>query len=215
MPEMVMPDPAAWGPGQLRWLLLMWAVMMTAMMLPGATPTLLLYATFRRRRTSTSPVPPTAVLLLGYLTVWGAFSAAAAATQWWLHRMAALSPEMRLLSPGAAGLLLLAAGIYQWLPIKQACLAHCRSPLGFVTAHWREGTAGAFRMGLRHGLYCLGCCWLVMALLFAGGVMNLAWITGLALLALGERVLPGGAWIARAAGLGLAAWGGWLLVQAG
>jgi predicted metal-binding membrane protein len=122
---------------------------------------------------------------------------------------------MRVVSPRLAGLLLVVAGIYQWLPLKQACLAHCRSPLGFMTAHWRPGAVGALRMGLAHGASCLGCCWLLMLLLFAGGVMNLAWIAGLAALTLGERVLPRGAWLARMAGVVLAAWGGWLVARAG
>jgi predicted metal-binding membrane protein len=213
MAGMTMPDLTPWSPGRLPWLAAMWAVMMAAMMLPGAAPLLLLYASFRRRRQATaSPIPPTAVFLLGYLAVWGAFSAGAALVQWWLHRVAVLSPGMQLASPRLAGILLMVAGIYQWLPVKHACLAHCMSPLGFVTAHWREGTLGAFRMGLAHGGYCLGCCWLLMVLLFAGGVMNLAWVAGLTLLTLGERVLPWGARIARMAGIVLVGWGGWLTV---
>lgn len=216
MAGMVMPDPSPWSAGRLPWLAAMWAVMMTAMMLPGAAPMLLLYASFRRRRqVASNPIPPTALFLLGYLSVWGTFSAAAALVQWWLHRVAVLSPGMQLASPRLAGVLLLMAGIYQWLPVKHACLAHCMSPLGFVMAHWREGALGTFRMGLAHGAYCLGCCWLLMLLLFAGGVMNLAWIAGLALLTLGERVFPWGAQIARTAGAVLAGWGGWLAVGAG
>ena len=106
-----------------------------------------------------------------------------------------------------AGTVLIVAGLYQWTPLKQACLRHCRSPLEFITAYWRPGARGAFAMGLRHGAYCLGCCWMLMLLLFVGGVMNFAWIAGLALFVLVEKLVPAGHWIGRGAGVLLVAWG--------
>jgi predicted metal-binding membrane protein len=124
-----------------------------------------------------------------------------------LERAALLTPDMAAGSAVLASLLFLSAGIYQFTPLKRACLRRCRSPLEFLAEHWREGNAGAFRMGARHGAYCVGCCWAVMALLFAGGVMNLAWIAGLALLVLAEKLLPGGPVVGRVLGAGLVAWG--------
>jgi predicted metal-binding membrane protein len=159
MPGMAMPDLSAWSLRDALLLFLMWAVMMVAMMLPSATPVILLVLATYRRRAGSGSLPASACFAGGYLAVWTAFSAGAALAQWGLHRAALLSPQMAAASPLLGGGLLLAAGIYQWLPIKYACLSHCRSPLGFLSSHWREGNGGALAMGLRHGLYCLGCCW--------------------------------------------------------
>jgi len=212
---MAMPGMQAWTALDLALLFLMWAVMMAAMMLPSAAPMILLVATVeRRRRERASPAVPTAIFAAGYLVVWTAFSAAAAVAQWGLHQAALLSPMMASTSPVLGGLLLVAAGIYQWLPVKSACLSRCRSPVGFLGSEWREGRAGALVMGLRHGLFCLGCCWALMTLLFVAGVMNLLWVAAIAALVLVEKLAPGGARSGRLAGLALAGWGVWMLAAA-
>lgn len=202
------------APG-LAWLAGMWAVMMVAMMIPSAAPTILLFAGLsRRRRLQGIPAVPTAVFTLGYLLVWGGYAAIAALAQWQLHRLAFLSPSMASATPFLAGGLLVAAGVYQWLPAKGACLSHCRSPLGFFSNEWREGMVGALLMGIRHGSYCVGCCWLLMALLFVAGVMNLLWVAVIAAFVLAEKLMPWGDRLGRAAGLGLILWGAWVVVTA-
>jgi predicted metal-binding membrane protein len=155
------------------------------------------------------------VFLAGYLVLWTAFSFAATLAQWGLHCLALISPKMAGTSPVLGGLLLVTAGIYQWTPLKRACLKHCRTPLQFFLTCWQDGTAGAFLMGLRHGIYCLGCCWLLMAILFAVDVMNLVWIAALNVLVLVEKIIPRGFWLAKAAGLFLMVWGGWLAFLGG
>jgi predicted metal-binding membrane protein len=132
--------------------------------------------------------------------------------QFTLHSLALLSPDMRAASPYAGAALLIAGGIYQWLPVKQSCLAHCRSPLGFLSTSWREGRAGAVMMGVTHGAFCVGCCWMLMALLFVAGVMNLVWVAALSIVVLLEKVMPGGQWIARGLGIVLILSGVMLLV---
>ena len=211
------PLPLAWGLADFLLMFLMWAVMMAAMMLPAAAPMLLAFAGVnRRRRESGGPFVPTALFLGGYLLVWSGFSLAATLAQGVLHNAALLSPQLALaqVSPLLGGGLLLTAGLFQWTPLKQACLHHCRTPMGFLTADWREGRRGALRMGLGHGGYCLGCCWALMALLFVLGVMNLLWIFALSALVLAEKAFPGGRWLSRLAGLGLLAWGLALIIAA-
>ena len=179
----------------------MWTVMMIGMMAGPATPMLLLFAGMQRTRAS-GPVPMALPSFgFGYLAVWAGFSACAAIAQEALHRAALLSPAMAASSPRVAGAILIAAGVYQLTPFKGACLTWCRSPLGFLMSSWRDGALGAFRMGLRHGLYCLGCCWALMCVLFAVGVMNLLWVAGLTALVLLEKVGPFGAIAARVAGV--------------
>jgi predicted metal-binding membrane protein len=210
---MTMPSMAPWSVAELAGLVLMWATMMVAMMLPGATPVILLFAaTMRRRRERGEAAPSLALFVLGYLLVWGAFSVVAGSAQWTLHAAALVSATTMRAVPALAGALLVAAGIFQWTPLKRACLAHCRSPFHFFTTEWREGSAGALAMGARHGLYCVGCCWLVMALLFVAGVMNLAWVAALAAFVLLEKVVPRGELVGRAAGVLLVVWGAWVLV---
>jgi predicted metal-binding membrane protein len=195
-------------------MLAMWIVMMTAMMLPSASPMILLFATIARARQAKGQGGgATAVFVLGYLAVWSAFSLLAVLLQFALEQAALLSPMMEATSTVFAAAVLIAAGVYQWTPQKQACLSRCRSPLEFVLHHWREGQLGAFRMGVLHGAYCVGCCWLLMLVLFAGGIMNLAWVLALAALVLVEKLVPGGDWIGRLAGAGLIGWGGLLLLQ--
>ena len=216
MGDMAMPMPMEpKGAVDLVLLLLMWWVMMAGMMLPGAAPMILVFATInRRRRAQARPYAPTALFAAGYLLAWGGFSVAATLAQWGLERAALLSPmDMTATSARLGGLLFLAAGLYQLTPLKQACLLVCRSPFDFVVNHWRDGAAGALRMGLSHGLYCLGCCWILMALLFAGGVMNLLWVAVLAAVVLIEKLFPLGVWMARIGGVLLAAYGIGLLAM--
>jgi predicted metal-binding membrane protein len=155
----------------------------------------------------------TAAFGAGYLSAWTGFSAAAATTQLALHRMAVLSQDMASRSAIVGGALLILAGAYQWLPFKTACLTYCRSPLAFLASEWREGAGGAFQMGATHGLYCVGCCWALMTLLFVAGVMNLLWVGAIAAFVLLEKLAPHGAGIGRAAGLFLVAWGVWMLAH--
>jgi predicted metal-binding membrane protein len=194
-------------------LLAMWWVMMIGMMLPSAAPVILTFANVNRnRRARGEPYVPAALFTTGYLLTWGAFSVAATLAQWALESATLLSPmDMTTDSRLLGGLLFLAAGLYQFTPVKLACLRSCRSPLDFVLNHWRAGPGGALRMGMAHGLYCLGCCWILMLLLFVGGVMNLLWVAGLAAVVLIEKLMPG-PWIGRIGGVLLAAGGVWLLV---
>ena len=191
-----------WTPAD-RWLnFSMWAVMMVGMMAPSTAPLLTLYAAARSRKAGRSWVS-VLVFSLGYVAVWTLFSAVATFAQWALHQKAMLSAVMTVVSPRLAGAILVAAGIYQLTPWKSRCLSHCRSPLGFLMSHWREGNAGAFLMGFGHGIYCLGCCWALMCVLFAVGVMNLAWVAGLTAFVLLEKVGPVGVTVSRVAGVGL------------
>jgi predicted metal-binding membrane protein len=185
----------------------MWAVMMAGMMAPSAAPVFLLYAQTRSTRSAGATSPAVFLFGSGYLAVWTAFSAAAALAQWALHQAALLSPAMQLVSPRIAGTLLIAAGAYQLAPWKQKCLAHCRSPLGFLMTYWRNGLWGAFQMGFSHGLFCLGCCWALMILLFALGVMNLIWVAALTAFILLEKVGPAGVIAGRLAGAALLIFG--------
>lgn len=188
----------------------MWAVMMVAMMLPSASPMILLYQRIAHQRMK-QPRLAVTFFASGYLLVWTAFSAIATTAQWVLREIGLVDDMMVSSSATLSGALLIAAGLYQLSPWKQTCLKHCQTPFTFVMQHWRGGKDGAFIMGLHHGGYCLGCCWLVMALLFVGGVMNLLWIAGLALLVLLEKVIRG-IWLARGLGVVLVGAGIWLLL---
>jgi predicted metal-binding membrane protein len=184
------------------------------MMTPAAAPMILTFATIHRRRTAEGrPTVPTAIFVLGYLVVWTIYSVVAAVAQAGLHAAALLSPAMAATSPLLAGGLLVAAGVFQWTPLKHACLSACRSPLSFLMTGWREGRGGAFVMGLRHGLYCLGCCWALMALLFVAGVMNLLWVAAIAVAVLVEKVVPRGDLVGRLASVALVAAGVWLVAR--
>jgi predicted metal-binding membrane protein len=213
MPRDMVMTPATWTPAYAVLMFLMWWVMMVAMMLPSAAPTLLIFARISRRESvAEGPWTPTGCFAAGYLTVWAGFSALATALQWGLEWSGLLSAMMVPTAVWLGAAILIAAGLWQVTPIKHACLRHCRSPIGFLTGHWRAGSAGAFRMGLEHGTYCLGCCWFLMALLFFGGVMNLWWIGGLAVYVLIEKVSPMGHWLGYVVGVGLIAWGAYLLM---
>jgi predicted metal-binding membrane protein len=212
MAAMAMGAMRGWSAAEVAGLFAMWAVMTAAMMLPSAVPMMLLFASIeQRRRERAAASAPTAAFVAGYLLIWTGFSALAALTQVGLHQAALLSPAMASTSPFLGGALLLTAGLWQWFPVKQTCLHHCRSPFHFLQQEWREGEAGAVRMGVTHGLYCLGCCWALMALLFVGGVMNLLWVAAIAGLVLVEKVARAGPWVGRVAGLALAGWGVWML----
>ncbi len=202
-----MGDVPSWGAADLLLLVLMWAVMMVGMMLPTALPMILMFVTINgKRRAKGAPGVPTALFIAGYLLVWTAFSVLAALGQWGLHQAALLSPLMAGTSAWLGGGLFLAAGAYQWSHLKYTCLRHCQSPLGFIMSSWREGRWGALRMGLRHGAFCTGCCWVLMALLFVGGVMNLLWVAAITGFVLAEKLIPG-RWFSRTTGTAMVAWG--------
>ncbi len=193
------PEPWSFTTAWLAFL--MWTVMMAGMMLPSAAPVVLLVS----RAPGNSNIR-TAFFILGYLIIWTAFSAVATLLQGSLQSARLLS-EDGLTRPVSAAVVLMAAGIYQWTPLKSRCLAHCRSPLMFLLANWRPGLRGILRLGLVHGAYCVGCCWVLMLLLFVSGVMDLLWAAVLAAFVLLEKVLPAGQWLGRIAGVALLVWG--------
>jgi predicted metal-binding membrane protein len=206
------PDIKPWATATITPLFLMWAGMMVAMMIPSAAPMILMFARVnRQRRELEKPFVPTSLFFLGYLAVWSLFSLAAALAQWALHGAALLSPMMTSRSPMLGGVLLISAGAFQWTPWKRACLDHCRSPLSFLLGEWREGSWGALAMGIRHGAWCTGCCWLLMMLLFVAGVMNMVWVAVITILALLERVLPPGMRFGAVTGAVFVAWGAWMI----
>ena len=205
---MMMAPP--WTVSYAALIFLMWAIMMVAMMLPSAAPTILLVTALARDRIAPVAVP----FACGYVLVWTGFSLAATALQFGLDRAGALSETMATNSAALAGVVLIVAGGYQWTPLKQACLRHCRSPLAFLLRRWRQGAWGAVTNGMRHGLFCLGCCWMLMVLLFVGGLMNLLWIAALALLVLIEKTFPWGGRMSRVTGAALVGWGTVTLVTA-
>ncbi|MCO6412806.1 MAG: DUF2182 domain-containing protein [Thiogranum sp.] len=215
MGDMDMSMPMPWSAGYATLVFFMWWIMMVAMMLPGAAPMILLFALVNRRsRAAGAPWVSTTVFALGYLVAWGMFSLLATGAHWALDQTGYLSPDMASQNRLVGGLLLMAAGIYQFTPWKHACLRHCRGPLDFITRYWRPGTRGALQMGLRHGALCVGCCWAVMGLLFYGGVMNLYWIIGIALLVLLEKLVPAGEFLGGVSGTLFIIWGLWLLGDA-
>jgi predicted metal-binding membrane protein len=208
--DMAMPEMEPWSPAELGAMLVMWVAMMVAMMLPSALPMILLFAGTQRERARRPAA--VAAFTAGYVVVWGGFSVAAVVLQALLQERMLVSSTLATTSaPLGAGILAL-AGIYQLTPLKQACLVRCRSPLGFLLARWRDGLGGALAMGLRHGAFCLGCCWALMALLFVGGVMNLAWVAVLTVFVLAEKIVARGSWLSRASGVVLLAWAGWLAI---
>jgi predicted metal-binding membrane protein len=204
--QMMLTAPA-WTAGYAALIFLMWTIMMMAMMLPSAAPAVLLAAALMRQRGGNHILGPTGRFVLGYLLIWFSFSLAATALQWGLDRAGLLSADMSSGSATLAALLLIAAGLYQWTPLKQACLIRCRSPFEHLTKYWRRGALGPMLAGAGHGVFCLGCCWMLMALLFVGGLMNVLWIAALALLVLIEKLLPVGPRVSRLTGIALVVWG--------
>jgi predicted metal-binding membrane protein len=206
-------SPASPEPGTTAYavmLFIMWWTMMLAMMLPSAAPAILTFAAvsrkFARKGAATAPV---AVFVAGYAAIWTGFSAATVTLQMSVHELVPLTGMMAVISTTLGAALLIAAGLYQLSPLKRACLRKCQAPLIFFARNWRKGYGGALRMGLSHGLYCLGCCWVLMGLLFYGGVMELRWIVGLALYVAAEKLIPASARLSRFAGIFLIGWGLW------
>ena len=198
--SMAMVEP--WTAADFVVMFAMWAIMMIGMMVPSAAPMILLFATVsRKQRGMNRPFAPTGAFALGYIVVWAGFSAAATVLQWGFEQAALLSPMMVSTSPILGGALLIGAGVYQWTSLKEACLKHCRSPLDFIMRGWRKGTGGALRMGLEHGAFCVGCCWILMGLLFFGGVMNLLWVAGITAFVLIEKLAPLGPLTGRVTGV--------------
>ena len=194
--QMTMMEPP------LTAIIAMWWLMMLAMMLPSATPAILLYARVRQTRAGDASIAQTWVFLVGYLAVWLLFSIVAASVQSLIT-----DSSMALRSRAAQGAVLVAVGLYQLSPLKSACVSQCRSPGQFISRHWRPGWEGAFRLGVIHGAYCVGCCWMLMGLLFVGGVMNLLWVVGLTILVAAEKLLPGGSLLAKVSGIAFILWG--------
>ena len=205
---------ANWDAGYLLLIFLMWAAMMVAMMLPSALPTIVTFhKAVRNDPEVRSPSRRMVAFAAGYILAWSGFSVVATLVQWGLAEAALLSPMMVSASPWLGGTILIAAGVYQWTPLKYACLRHCRSPLAFLAEHWQPGMPGALRLGLRHGLDCVGCCWALMLVLFVGGVMNLLWIGAIAAFVLMEKLAPYGAQGGRLSGLALLLAGAWVLAS--
>jgi predicted metal-binding membrane protein len=211
------PASAPWSGVEFALVFAMWAVMMIGMMAPSAAPMILMYARVgRQKRVEGKPLAATGWFAAGYLLAWIGFSLAATLVQWMLERQALLAPHMESASNALGAIVLMAAGVYQWTPLKDVCLSQCQSPLGFLMRHggFRGDVPGCLWLGLRHGAYCVGCCWILMALLFVVGVMNVLWIALLTLLVLLEKVTPWGRRVARAAGLACIAAGCGLSVAA-
>jgi predicted metal-binding membrane protein len=185
MPGMAMSS----APASFSLTVMMWAVMMVGMMLPSALPMILLF-TMVQRKQGKRPGTATSTFAAGYLIVWGGFAVAAGALQIELRELALLSPSLAFASTRLAGLVFLLAAAYEFSPLKNRCLTQCSSPVAFITSHWHPGIAGALRMGLLHGVFCVGCCWALMLLLFAAGVMNLLWVAALTGLVLVQKIVP-------------------------
>jgi predicted metal-binding membrane protein len=213
--QMSAPMPSAWTAVTFWLMALMWWVMMIGMMVPSALPTILLHARVQRHHRSGSAEASrlSLVFAAGYLVAWAVFSLVATTAQWALAEAGQLAPMTMSVGTTPGAVLFGLAGLYQLSPLKGACLRHCRSPAEFLSTHHRPGLSGALVTGLHHGLYCVGCCWLLMALLFAGGVMNLLWVLVIAAFVLIEKLFPQGAWIARISGGLMLAAAAWLLLQ--
>lgn len=210
-----MPMMLPWSAAEFLLTFVMWSVMMVAMMTPSAAPMVLTFATVQRNRARQSQLfVPSTFFLAGYLVAWTAFSAVATLAQWALHVAAVLNPHQQAVVPWLGGVFLVATGIYQLTPAKNTCLRHCRSPLDFLATHWRAGRGGALVLGLHHGFYCVGCCWLLMVLLFVAGVMNLLWVAAIAVFVLLEKVVRRGSVVAYAGGGLMLAAGLFLLARA-
>ena len=210
--DALMTMPPRGSAGYAAMLFVMWWAMMLAMMLPGATPAVLTFAALARRLDKSGAAGlDTAAFASGYVTVWTGFSAAATAVHLGLSRAFGFTGMMALTSTALGGAILVAAGLYQLSPLKSSCLSHCQSPLMYLARHWRKGAAGAFRMGLGHGLFCVGCCTMLMVLLFYGGVMEIVWIGGLAAYVLAEKLIPARSTLKNLTGLLLIGWGSALL----
>jgi len=215
MSAMMSPAFVPWSAGHFAFMLAMWIVMMVGMMTPSVAPMVLLYAGIARQAAARgTPFAPAGWFASGYLLAWIGFAGVATVAQWWLESRALIAPMMAGTGRVAGGSMLVLAGVWQWLPAKQACLSQCSAPLAFVQRHggFAPSARGSLRLGLLHGLYCIGCCWALMALLFAFGVMNLGWIAGLMVYALLERLVPHSRTLSRVAGAAAIAAGVWMVV---
>lgn len=211
------PATAPWNAIEFAFVFAMWAVMMIGMMTPSATPMILLYARVGGQAANTGKaLAATWWFAAGYLLVWTAFAFAATFAQWGLERESLLTPAMAGAGRVFSGIVMIAAGLYQWIPFKDACLRQCQAPWLFIQRHggFRGDAPGSLLLGARHGMYCVGCCWALMALLFVGGVMNVLWIAAITIFVLAEKIVPAGRVISRMAGMGFFAWGAWLLKDA-
>lgn len=214
MQAMTQPNPEPWRALDLLLAFGMWAVMMVAMMTPTAAPMLLTLGHLVRQRSARHRFFAISIAFLaGYILVWLGFSAGATALQWGLHSARLLSAGVIRATPAVGGLLLVLAGAYQFTALKDRCASVCRSPIDFLMTEWRDGTRGALQMGVRHGVYCVGCCWLLMLVLFAVGVMNLVWVALIAVAVLFEKAIPGGRLVTLPVGVLLVGWGAWLLAR--
>ena len=202
----------AWDAYDFVMLFIMWLLMMIAMMLPSATPLAMLFAQVQKKRKSGQVVVPTYLLLLGYVIAWGGFSAVITIVQWQLHEHALLDPMMDSRSYLLSGTVLVIAGVYQWTPWKDVCLRYCRTPMSFLLGSWREGNGGALVMGLHHGTYCVLCCWGLMLVMFAVGVMNMLWMIVIALFILLEKTILPPRFGSAVVGTLLLLWGLWWLL---
>jgi len=202
----------AWSPMNFVLTFIMWWVMMMGMMIPSAAPMILLFDKLNKNKHGSKFVSTT-IFVAGYLIMWGLFSFLATFVQWGLERASLMMPMAQVKSPILGGIIFIMAGLYQFTPLKHACLKHCRSPFAFIMNEWRDGKLGAIKMGASHGAYCLGCCWFLMALLFVSGVMNLIWVAAIAAYVLAEKVMPAGQWVARVGGLLMIAFGANILIQ--
>jgi predicted metal-binding membrane protein len=213
---MMIPASAPWTAVEFAFVFVMWAVMMVGMMAPSAAPMILIYARVgRQAKASGKPLAATGWFAAGYFLAWIGFSLVAALVQWGVERAALLNSQMASASNVLGAIVLIAAGVYQWTPLKDACLIQCQAPLQFLIRHggFRGDLQGCVSLVFRHGLYCVGCCWVLMALLFVGGVMNVLWIALLALLVLFEKLTPFGRWVARAVGVACVVSGAWMLMS--
>ena len=204
-----------WTAGDFALNMAIWWAMMPGMMLPSAAPMILTFATINRhKRQRGQSFVPTMVFTSGYLIAWGLFGVFATFADWGLERAALIAPTTGRLVPVLSAVVVIAAGVYQLTPLKLVCLTHCRSPFDFVLNHWRDGGAGAMRMGVEHGLYCLGCCWFLMALLFSAGIMSVVWMAAITVFVFVEKLFPAGQWIARAGGVAMLGFGFYLVFRA-
>lgn len=206
--NIIMPQMEKWTLNNTLTTLVMWSVMMIAMMLPSAMPMVLVFSAVNKKRHSFgNQLVPTWIFVFGYIIVWIIFSLIATLTQLVIHNFALVSPEIRIINPVLSGIILISAGVYQFTPVKEVCLKNCQSPLSFMMNYWRAGKVGAFIMGLHHGLYCVGCCWILMILLFVAGVMNLLWISLIAIFIFLEKVIQRNYLLSYIAGFLLIVWG--------
>jgi len=214
---LMMATSAPWQAIEFAFVFAMWAVMMVGMMTPSVAPMILLYSRVgRQAAVERKPFAASAWFAAGYLLLWTGFAFAATLMQWALERWAWLTPTMASASGVLSGIVLIAAGLYQWTPIKDACLRQCQMPLQFIQRHggFRADAIGSLWLGVRHGAFCIGCCWMLMALLFVGGVMNVLWIAAITLFVLLEKLVPAGRLISRVSGTGYLAAGVWLIARA-